>query len=358
MEIINLVNNASNFTDVISICNMNGLYVKEDNDYPSLYMITYLHNDNLTNNLLRQCKGLILEKNTNKIICYSLDKTLDKIEDLSTISRIEESIDGTHIRLFYYNNKWNVATSRCIDAKKAYWLYSNKNFYELFQEAADYYHLNYNNLDKNCCYSFVLGHPENRIVIKYKTPVLYHVLTRNLITLKEEYQDICIRKPDLFDYNLNDILNHSTDRELINEGFMICDINNNRLKVRNVIYQQLKELRGNSYNLFYRFLELKQDNLVTLYLKFFPEMLMSFDVYELNIHNMAMRIHLHYCNKYVNKLNPEIPGYLIKILNILHNYYLTTSQIITKKIVYKELYKLHPKQITYIYNRMFTQNSN
>ena len=45
--------------------------------------------------------------------------------------------------------------------------------------------LNFNLLDKNFCYSFVLQHPENRIVVSFTTPQLYLISIFNIYHIDE-----------------------------------------------------------------------------------------------------------------------------------------------------------------------------
>ena len=123
---------------------------------------------------LRFFRGMIYNKKTKKIVCYGLDGKLN-INDFKENNNynditIEESIDGTLINLFYDNNQWNVSTKGSINAKKSYW-YSNQSFYNLFIEAWNKYYsnldetnTNFDELNKEYCYSFVLMHPNNQIV--------------------------------------------------------------------------------------------------------------------------------------------------------------------------------------------------
>ena len=203
MDLLNLftTKNISNFSDIQTLLTNDSysLVIKEDENFPNLYMVTYDRNtEKLDNSVIRTCRGIILEKDTNKIICYTFDKIPDA--DLSDkncpidwdSTTIEEALDGTQIRIFYYNEEWMVASTRCIDAHRARW-FSKRNFYELFKDVDDI--IDYDSLDRKCCYSFVLQHPENRIVVPYEKSGLVHVLTRNLETLEEIEVDIGVPKP-------------------------------------------------------------------------------------------------------------------------------------------------------------------
>jgi len=186
MELLKELEQFNTFAEVRDHLSSFNIVCKVDPNNDNLYLITYdREKSDFTLPFMKQCRGTILEKGTNKIVCYTFDKGLDfefsdydlndkemqlKVvggEDLDWNScQVEESVDGTQIRLFYYDGKWCKATTRCSDAYRAYW-YSDRSFGDLFDEAAELGGFNYDALDKSCCYSFVLCHPENRIVVRY-----------------------------------------------------------------------------------------------------------------------------------------------------------------------------------------------
>lgn len=372
MELLNLLKkkNIYDFNTVRNILTNEpyNLIIKEDNSYPNLYMVTYdKNNSNLHDPVVKQCRGIILEKESNKIICYTFNKgnnieandnidnntlkILDQLDWKST--KVELSIDGTQIRLFYYQNEWRYATTRCIDAKKARWFTCN-NFYDLFKDAD--YVINYNKLDKNCCYSFVLCHPKNRIVVKYNKPKLVHVLTRNLITFDEIDTNIGVEKPRRFKKfnSYNDIISDAINNNNLDEGYMLCDNKRFRVKIKNKTYCKIKELRGNTNNLFYHYLQLRYNNLIEPYLSFYPEFKNKFALYELDIHNLAHEIHKLYINKHIKNSTDRIPKHFNTMIYKLHGNYLSTFEKTTVIKIIEELNKLHPSQICFMYNKTFT----
>ena len=88
---------------------------------------------------VKKCRGLILEKNTNKLVCVpplkSEDKTLiNSIENLENFS-IEDFPDGTMINVFKYNNKVIISTRSNFPINCKY--FSDKTFRILFEESID-----------------------------------------------------------------------------------------------------------------------------------------------------------------------------------------------------------------------------
>jgi hypothetical protein len=368
MELLNFFNNnnLSSFNDIKSTFSQAPFFLKIK-DTQDLYILSYdKSKSDMTNNIVRECRGIILEKNTNKIICYSFNKNFDfdfddiDLDDTDIIFpfldhysiKLQESIDGTQIRVFWYDNQWNYATTRCIDASKARW-FSNKNFKELFIEASQ--SLNYNNLDKNKSYSFVLKHPENRIVVPHNLPDITHVGTRNLTTLLESDDNINVNKPISLPFkSLHDVIKKAYfDLPSTTEGFMLCDKYFNRLKIIGKSYREIKKIRGNTFDIFYRYLELRKDNNVQEYLKIFPENEEQFKKFNTKLQKLSSKIHMEYINKHVMKTSNTITWQFRPIVYKLHGEYLKNHYSTTLNMVKRLLYNLEPQQICFIYNKTY-----
>ena len=74
-----------------------------------------------TKELVRESRGIILEKNTWNVVCLPFSKFFNFGEpnayDLNLFkSSIIEKIDGSIIKIYSYNGKWFVATNGRIDA--------------------------------------------------------------------------------------------------------------------------------------------------------------------------------------------------------------------------------------------------
>ena len=147
MEYTNFLqsHNISSFSEIKEVLSVAPycLKFKLDSDLPNLYLVTYTRDkSDMKIPLVRECNGLILEKDTNTIICQSFNKTADSndsdeylLPDYSNC-KLEELNEGTLIRIFYYNNKWNYATKGCMVANKSFWN-STKSFYQMFLDGID-----------------------------------------------------------------------------------------------------------------------------------------------------------------------------------------------------------------------------
>ena len=257
-------------------------------------------------------------------------------------------------KLYYYNNVWNISTKKCIDASKSKWL-GNKNFLELFNEAV----ININiieNLNCNLCYSFILTHPENNMVVQYSEPKLYHISTRDMTTYEEININIgidqiiktYINSDDLPEI-VNKILNDPT---LLYEGYILIDETYKRQKIRTNIYNKVKNLWGNTNNRFLRYLELRKDiNILNEYLTYFPLHKDSLYEYEMKISNLSHTILSYYMNRHVTKTIQTVPFYFGKIIYKMHGNYMKTKIITDHNKIMMYLLEMEPKKVCFIVNK-------
>ena len=132
------------------------------------------------------CRSVIINCN-NKVVGFAPPKSIqcdDFIkrftEDLSDIVA-EEFVEGTMINVFWDDSigvtgGWEIATRNTVGATSSFFKGSKQSsFRDMFLEAAKENRLVLDNLEKHLCYSFVLQHPENRIVVPFKKPQLYLV---------------------------------------------------------------------------------------------------------------------------------------------------------------------------------------
>ena len=87
---------------------------------------------------------------------------------------IQEFIEGTMINCFYFDNKWVISTRSVIGADCRF-NKEGKTFLEMFNDGLDEIGFNLNLLDPQYSYSFVLQHPENRIVVPFELPNIFLV---------------------------------------------------------------------------------------------------------------------------------------------------------------------------------------
>lgn len=186
MQITSFVSNKT-FSQVQSDCIESDVQLrtkKADSELSNLYLL--YSGDNGKN----EFNGVILEKESNKIVCACQPRAHDvDFTEFSAKSKVSSQVkleyceDGPVVRLYFYNNKWYTATTKCIDGRDSYWA-SEKTFEEMFFDIFNKDNLN--KLDTGFTYIFVLLHLENRIVVKHESSHLVFVGRINNETLQQD----------------------------------------------------------------------------------------------------------------------------------------------------------------------------
>ena len=131
---------------------------------------------------IRYCRGAVIDTTNDKVVCVPPMKSYEEenvnkiIEDFNTENTYQPLIDGTMINMFHHNDKWMVATRSNIGAKNSW--EKGDSFLDMFLDV--YGDSWFNELKKNYCYSFVLQHPQNRIVVPFSKPQLVLINVYNI----------------------------------------------------------------------------------------------------------------------------------------------------------------------------------
>ena len=354
--------------------------------------------------------SVILEYPSKRLLSFAPPKNLElSINEFISIYKntdndnkfiyINEFVEGTFIHLFYdiRISSWEIATKRAIGGNYSYFHIPGKDnitYREMIMEAFrenidmqlnDLPFLEY--LPKNHCYSFVLQHPSNHIVIPIHTPKMYLVSVYEIDTDKNtatfispfEYQswsvfdnlrDGIIYFPKRIDC-LNDdtnyvkiIQNHvSIHTPYIQMGLMLTNLNTGlRCSIINPNYEEMCKIRGNYTNIQYQYLCLRRINKVLHFLKHFPQYKSLFYEYREQYENLINNIHQSYISYYIKKSGTFISKkYFSIIYAIHHSIFLPsvktslqsgiTDKIIIKRSVIKEyLNQLNPGKLLHILN--------
>lgn len=226
------------------------LIIKEDDSYIFL-KYNQLESD-LSNSIVQECRGLILDKDLN-IVSFPFKKFFNYGEqNASNIdwksARVQEKIDGCLMTLFYDKGSWRWATNGNINAdttqlslteleKKSF---TYRTYGDIIRSAENYKDLDFSKLNKACNYMFELVSPYTKIVISYPSTKLYHLSTRDKITLQEIDVDIGIEKPKTYPiHSLTDCITAANNLDKQHEGFVVVDKNYNRIKIKNPEYLML-----------------------------------------------------------------------------------------------------------------------
>ena len=237
---------------------------------------------------MQDCRGIILEKGTWKVMSLAFRKFFNSEEgnaakiDWNT-AHVLEKLDGTMIQVYWdwHANKWFAATTGTAEGEGEV---NNKNgttFNDLFWETVNNkYTFNECLLNKDLIYVFELTTPYN-IVVKPHGESTATVLTiRNRETLVElsgkdlEMAAISIGVPlvksfDLNAKNVGHLLKTFEGMPWSEEGYVVRDGNDNRVKVKNPAYVAVHHLKGKTAE--HNILTIVKTNEIEEFAATFPE---------------------------------------------------------------------------------------
>ena len=340
--------------------------VKLTDSNSELELYHYTECTNTDSDNLKQCRGLIYDKNNDKLLVqtfpYTVEYSNKEVTEIKNeITDINEwkyfpSYEGTIIRVFYHIN-WYISTNRKLDAFKSRWS-STDSFGKIFMDALtteaclnnDFASkLQPGNILENLCltlnkdhqYIFlVLNTSQNRIVCDVpSTNLLYHVGTfKNHILDLED--NINITKPQCLSFKkIDDVLDYVYDTKPHNIQGVICfhTKTNKQVKIVNINYKYFYDARGNTSSIKFRYLQVRMDNEQTNVLKYlYPTYIQIFEQYELYIHEIAYTIYQAYVNRFIKKQYITLPKedfLVMKECQILYtsnrNYKITIQKVLT-----------------------------
>lgn len=225
-------------------------------------MFKYAIGANFKDPVVQEARGIIINTKTKEVVSWPFRKFGDYTEsyaddiDWST-AEVQEKIDGALIQLWWddFLNKWSFSTSGVIYAKNAPTGNSEfKNFENLIMSTEEYSIImeliNARSLDKDITYLFELESPYIKgPVIPCEETRLTHIGSRNKKTGQELKVTLPgIRKPFVYPIeSLEECIEVLSDLEEFNkdwdkEGFVVCDANFNRNKVKPAVYKIAKHI--------------------------------------------------------------------------------------------------------------------
>ena len=311
------------------------------------------------------------------IVSFSPPKSIGFQEFIKTypISECyaEDFIEGTMINVFYVKelNEWKISTKSSIDAS-VFFYDKNYTFNTMFFDACKMYNFDINNLIKDYCYTFVLQHPDNRIVLPIIHPSLYLIkvykINKNIIetvNLPEFYfnnnnmftneNGVNIGIPNIYPITSYEELSNyfaSMNTPYYYPGIMIYHNSGERTKLRNPVYEDVKFLRGNQPKLLFHYLNLRKEGKVKNYLIYYPEHKKILNEFRNIIHRYTTTLWENYIYCFINK-NKHLKEYPFQLkihMYNLHKLYIDNKVPITKTETIKYINSLDPAQIMYALN--------
>ena len=285
------------------------------NDYRAIF--NYGIDCDFSDPIVQEARGIIINIDTLEVVCWPFRKfgnhNESYVDDIDWDSaRVQEKVDGSIVKLYWFNNEWIWATNGIMDAHNADVQGFNKTFYDLIVSAKNYKDIPFNELNHDYTYIFELVSPYNRIVVKYPEIKLYHTGTRNNITGEEYNIDIHIQKPkeykiSTFDNAIKAATALNSDPSQVNaEGFVVVDKNWHRIKIKSPEYLAAHHDWNNGSYLLSKevAVQLALDN--------------SWD--RIDIHNHAYAAQIRFYQYQIETLEWELDNFLIHVRALYEEY--------------------------------------
>lgn len=367
-------------------CDSKDLTVKNINGY---HLIKYKKNKLTKDNIetLGLFRSVIVDD--SRIISFSPPKSLTedyfddwiKQEDKQYIA--QPYIEGTMINMFWSPNidDWEISTRSNIGANCHYNMDNNITFRTMFLEAMIYSNVEFDSFNKDYIYSFVMQHPKNKRVVPVSKPWIYLV---NIYQLVENYCVVPVTTdggeegdwfnfrnvqipsyvPDITSYKgfmkyMNDLID--ADHSYIYPGYVIKTSDGiRRLKVVNPSYEYVKNIKGNTTKIQFRYYVLRQEGKVNEYLNYFPEFKNKFRQMRNDLHNYTSQLYAMYVSCYILKEKEllKFPKRFRTNMFNLHASYIETSEKVTFKKVVEYVNTMDPALLMYCMNMDYNRNEN
>jgi hypothetical protein len=349
---------------------------------------------------LGQYRSVIFTEPEGKLVSYTLPKSItmelfssrDMSGTIDNTIYVTEIVEGTMLTLFWDDriNGWELASKGAVGGN--YWFYrtqysgkdepkNQKTFRTMFLEAfraeknQDINDLAYiqelpkEDDGKRLCYSFVLQHPDNHIVLNVEHP---HVCLVSVYEIDATTNTAHFIHPSVYQcwpifQSIHGIIEFPKEPEVkyatIEEyrqsfcilqlpGLMFLNASGERTVLENPGYVELKTLRGNNPNLHYQYLCLLRIGKVLDFLGYFPQYKKVFRAFYTQWESFVTNIHQSYVSYYVKHENVPISKRYFPLIHKLHHEVYIPS-IATEKIIMrrsevrKRLLEISPSEIFY-----------
>lgn len=217
----------------------------------------------MANKEVQECRGLILEKGTWKVMSLAFTKFFNSEEgnahkiDWDT-AHVLEKLDGSCIQLYWDWNKeqWFAATTGTAEGEGEVNNKLGTTFNQLFwNTVTEKYDFKKENLNKLFCYVFELTTPYNIVVKPHGESAASLLMVRNLLTLEEvPFEALTgiadslgvprVKSYDLNAKNVGALLRTFENMVWHDEGYVVVDANFNRVKIKNPAYVAVHHLKG------------------------------------------------------------------------------------------------------------------
>jgi len=388
-----ILSDIKGFNEIVK-CDVNNLEILKLNKIESRtsnnssYKVVRYDKNFLSSDLISSyglCRSVIINSK-NKVVGFAPPKSISSEQFIQKYNEntpgivFEEFVEGTMINVFWDDSigltgGWEISTRNTVGATSSFYKSKqSKTFRDMFLEAASENKMDFSVLDNKYSYSFVVQHPENRIVVPFKNPQLYLVAVysinndNDIITVdahdsqqfKEFFSTTSVKFPHYYTFHTySDLIENSASMNTRYDvvGVVLHNkLTGERSKIRNPVYEQVRNLRGNQPKLQYQYLCLRKEGKVGDFLKFYPESKKEFSGFRDQVHLFTDTLFSNYVSCYIKKEKPlkefseQYRTHMFNIHQIFINKLREKKHFVTNTVVQKYVNEIHPSLLMYCLN--------
>ena len=313
------------------------------------------------------CRSVITDADNN-IVSFSPPKSMpfdDFVAKYPDTSRIvaTEFVEGTMINVFWSNGDWEIASRSNVGATNGF----TKSFRDMFYDALSASMLDLYSLPTEFSYSFVLQHPENRIVVPIGKPQLYLIAVYSYqgcivkshdLSIFAEFNSSLVNVPATYDLtSYEDFAEKTKTLDYTYLGVMLTNpATGERTKIRNPNYEKVRHLKGNHPKLQYQYLCLRKSGKISQYLHYYPESKQEFAVFRDKVHDFTRKLRDNYISCYIRKERPlmeysdEYRTHMYSLHQIYKNNLKPNGKILVFEDIVNYVNELHPNLLMHSLN--------
>lgn len=240
--------------------------------------------------ITRECRGLILDMRDWSVVSRSFDRFFNWGEsgcpegvDLYH-GKVYEKIDGSLIKLYYYEGEWHISTRGTVVADGPVGMFGDITFQDLVVKASpvdtleEFKELCEKHLYPENTYILEITSQENRVVKRYEGYNLYFLACRNNET--GQYMDMLpsvkqamgfLSPKEINCLSMEGVVEASQGMKDLDEGWVVYESGVPVCKVKSPLYLAVHRIRGEGVITPKRVMQLLLVNEQDEYLTYFPE---------------------------------------------------------------------------------------
>lgn len=325
-----------------------------------------------------QTKGLIYDHKQNLIISnFPVPKEFTVPQDMLDYLQptfpltAYEAIEGTLIRVFYFNEEWKVCTSSRLDAFACHWS-APFSFGEQFEEYASVIsgvplEVFLCSLDTQKKYFFILPTEDTNRIAKFPDPSDQEKIyligiedTEGVLLRGEELENAMLEEVNIWQFPKKVVIDsYETLFNVVefHETNLIMFNGSEVVKLIGSEYSRRVGIRNNEPDVLLRYVQLylKKDSREEMdYMQvMYPEMNFV-ELVDRGILELTRFIHKKYLVRYIKKEYVNVPKVYFEIMRLCHELHVNENVVVTKQVVTEIILKQGAlKIVTLIRNFLF-----